>query len=88
MFPEGCRPYLTLRFLVCPQILRDFHSQILSLCLCGCVFMFLENDPLVLSSLVREEVSKILHWEAVRRSWGHGLIPECTFVILNVDRIR
>ena len=50
--------------------------------------MFLENDPLVLSSLVREEVSKILHWEAVRRSWGHGLIPECTFVMLNVDRIR
>ena len=85
MFPEGCRPYLTLTFLVCPQILRDFHSQIL--CVCVCVFMFLENDPLVLSSLVREEVSKILHWEAVRRSWGHGLIPEGTSVMLNVDRI-
>lgn len=83
MFPEGCRPYLTLTFLVCPQILRDFDSQIL----CVCVLMFLENDPLVLSSLVREEVSKILHWEAVRRSWGHGLIPECTPVMLNVDRI-
>ena len=58
-----------------------------SVCVCVCVFMFLENDPLVLSSLVREEVSKILHWEAVRRSWGHGLIPEGTSVMLNVDRI-
>ena len=58
-----------------------------SVCVCVCVFMFLENDTLVLSSLVREEVSKILHWEAMRRSWGHGLIPEGTSVMLNVDRI-
>ena len=57
------------------------------MCVCVCVFMFLENDTLVLSSLVREEVSKILHWEAMRRSWGHGLIPEGTSVMLNVDRI-
>lgn len=27
-------PYLTLTFLVCPQMLRDFHSQILSACIC------------------------------------------------------
>lgn len=33
-----------------------------------CVYVFLEDDSLVLCSLVREEVSQVLHWEAV---WRH-----------------
>ena len=44
-------------------------SVFMYVCVCVCVFMFLENDSLVLSDLVREEVSKVLLWEAVRRHY-------------------
>lgn len=82
MFPGRHRPYLTLTFPVCSQSLKDFHSQILCVCLCSWKMMLLAFQSVQGGGEQGTTLGSSEETVLTRE-----LIPECSPIMLIVDRV-